>query len=74
MISNIAINYGNFIAIFDLTGNNGRRKFEFKGLQDRRISNIAIIIRGRSHPGLGSISETRDWSHPDAFETGKSRV
>jgi hypothetical protein len=35
-------NYGNFIAIFDLKGNNGRRKFKFKGLKDRRISNIAI--------------------------------
>jgi hypothetical protein len=40
--SNKLANYGNFIAIFDLTGNNGCRKFEFKGLQDRRISNIAI--------------------------------
>ena len=37
-------NYGDFIAIFDFTGNNGHRKFEFKGLQDRRISNIAIFI------------------------------
>ena len=42
--SNKLTNYGNFIAIFDLTGNNSRRKFEFKGLQDRRISNIAIKL------------------------------
>ena len=44
--SNKLANYGDFITIFDLTGNNGHRKFKFKGLQDRRISNsdkIAII-------------------------------
>ena len=37
-------NYGNFIAIFDLTDNNDCRKFIFKGLKDRWISNIAIKL------------------------------
>jgi hypothetical protein len=31
-----------FVAIFDLAGNNGHHKFELTGLEDRRISNIAI--------------------------------
>ncbi len=40
--SNKLANYGNFIAIFDLTDNNGRHEFKFKRLEDRRISNIAL--------------------------------
>ena len=61
-ISNIAI-YKRImviiIAIFDLAGNNGHRKFELTGLEDRRISNIAIYWQ--ITPTLSLFDITRPW-------------
>jgi hypothetical protein len=48
-----------FIAIFYLAGNNGHHKFKLTGLEDRRISNIAIYWR--ITPTLSLFDITRPW-------------